>query len=286
VVNFSNNSETGRGKMEQSDTEQHFKKIHPRYPELMGKVAIVTGSSRGIGKGIALRLAREGMRVVINGLNSNRVKNSVDEMRSLGIEALGIPANLGTSQGVVHLIETTMESFNRIDLLVNNAADLRRVPMFEIDEGMLDHQLAANIRGPFLASLKAAEIMKGNEGGNIIHISSIGGLQAHWPGLPYDLTKGALDSMTRAMALDLADYGIRVNAVAPGATTTERTPSPENPRVKAISERIPLKRFGLAEEIGAVVAFLTSPDAGYITGQILYVDGGVTAQISPKGHPI
>jgi 3-oxoacyl-[acyl-carrier protein] reductase len=147
---------------------------------------------------------------------------------------------------------------------------------------MLDNQLAANIRGPFLLSFKAAQIMKANGGGNIIHISSVGGLQAHWPGLPYDMTKGALDSMTQAMALDLAEFGIRVNAVAPGATVTERTPSPEHDRVKAISKRIPLGRFGLSAEIGAAVAFLASPDASYITGQIIYVDGGLTAQLSPK----
>jgi NAD(P)-dependent dehydrogenase (short-subunit alcohol dehydrogenase family) len=92
--------------------------------------------------------------------------------------------------------------------------------------------------------------------------------------------------MTRAMALDLAEYHIRVNAIAPGATATERTPDPEHPKVSAISHRIPLGRFGLSSEIGAAVAFLASPEADYITGQILYVDGGIAAQLSPKGHPI
>ena len=260
----------------------HFNAIKPRYPEFKDQVAIITGSSRGIGKGIALRLAREGMRVVLNGLDPGRVAETLTEMSAIGIEALGIPADVGTSDGVKKLIGNTLEAHGRVDLLVNNAADLRRVPFFEIDEAMLDNQLAANIRGPFLLSYKAAEIMKANGGGNIIHISSVGGLQAHWPGLPYDLTKGALDSMTRAMALGLAEYGIRVNAVAPGATVTERTPAPEDPRVQAISKRIPLERFGLATEVGAVIAFLASPDASYITGQIIYVDGGLTAQLAPQ----
>ena len=268
--------------MTERNAKTLFNAIKPRYPEFKDQVAIITGSSRGIGKGIALRLAREGMHVVINGLNEDRVVATVDEMKSIGIETLGVPANVGTTEGVEKLISKTIEAFGCVDLLVNNAADLRRLPFFEIDEAMLDNQLAANIRGPFLLSFKAAEIMKDNGAGNIIHISSVGGLQAHWSGLPYDMTKGALDSMTQAMALDLAEFGIRVNAIAPGATVTERTPSPEDPRVQAVSKRIPLLRFGLAEEIGAVVAFLASPDACYITGQIIYVDGGLTAQLSPR----
>jgi len=268
--------------MTDQDTNTNYQAIRPRYPELKGKVAIITGSSRGIGKGIALRLAREGMPVVINGLNTERVAETTEQMQRLGIKALGLPADIGTTAGIETLIEKTLETYGRLDLLVNNAADLRRVPFFEIDEAMLDNQLAANIRGPFLAAHKAAAIMKENGGGNIIHISSVGGLQAHWPGLPYDLTKGALDSMTRAMALGLAEYGIRVNAVAPGATATEKTPTPDHPHIQAVSKRIPLGRFGLTAEIGAAVAFLASPEASYITGQIIYVDGGLTAQLTPK----
>jgi NAD(P)-dependent dehydrogenase (short-subunit alcohol dehydrogenase family) len=264
------------------DTRTLFNAIRPRYPEFDGQAAIVTGSSRGIGKGIALRLAKEGMRVVINGLDEARVAEAVGEMKAVGIEALGVPSDVGTTGGVEKLVGETMRAFGRVDVVVNNAADLRRVPFLEVDEAMLDNQLAANIRGPFLLSARTAEIMKANGGGNIIHISSVGGLQAHWPGLPYDMTKGALDSMTQAMALDLAEYGIRVNAIAPGATATERTPDLEDPRIQAVSKRIPLLRFGLAEEIGAAVAFLVSPDAGYITGQIIYVDGGLTAQLSPR----
>ena len=268
--------------MTKEDTKTLFNEMRPRYPELKDQVAIITGSSRGIGKAIALRLAREGMKVVINGLNPERVADAVAEMKSINIDALGVPANLGTTEGVESLIKQTMDAFGRLDLVVNNAADLRRVTFLEVDEAMLDNQLAANIRGPFLLSFKAAKIMKKNGAGNIIHISSVGGMQAHWPGLPYDMTKGALDSMTQAMALDLAEYGIRVNAVAPGATVTERTPGSEDPRIQAVSKRIPLLRFGLSAEIGAVVAFLASPEASYITGHILYVDGGLTAQLSPR----
>jgi NAD(P)-dependent dehydrogenase (short-subunit alcohol dehydrogenase family) len=123
-------------------------------------------------------------------------------------------------------------------------------------------------------------------GGNIIHISSVGGLRAHWRGLPYDVTKGALDAMTRAMALELAAYDIRVNCVAPGATLTEHHPEINHPRMQEVAARIPLKRFGEGLEIGAAIAFLASDDAAYITGQVVYVDGGITAQLSPPGQPI
>jgi 3-oxoacyl-[acyl-carrier protein] reductase len=122
--------------------------------------------------------------------------------------------------------------------------------------------------------------------GCIVHISSVGGLRVHQPGVPYDVTKAALDGLTRAMGVELADSGIRVNAIAPGAIHTERRPPLDDPAMQAIADRIPLRRFGHPLEIGAVVAFLASPDASYITGQVIYVDGGITTQLSPRGQPI
>lgn len=263
-----------------------YESIQPRYPELRGQVAIITGSSRGIGKGIALRLAREGMRIVINGRNPEAVTATAEALRELGAEVLAIPGDVSCAQEVDRLFQETLNAFGTVDLLVNNAADLRRVHFFEVDETLLDHQLANNIKGPYLCAYRAAEAMRRAGRGNIVHISSVGGLRAHWQGLPYDLTKGAIDAMTRAMALELAIYGIRVNAVAPGAIRTEHTVPPEHPAAQAVAQRIPLGRFGLPLEIGAAVAFLASPDASYITGQVLYVDGGITAQLSPPGQPI
>mgnify|MGYP001224178598 CR=1 FL=1 len=260
--------------------------IRPRYPELAGQVAIVTGSSRGIGKGIATRLAREGMKVVVNSRTPETTQAAAAELRALGADVIAVPANVGQTEGVNKLIDETLRAFGTIDLLVNNAADLRRPPFFNVTEALLDTQLADNIRGPFLCSYRAAQVMRQAGRGNIIHISSVGGLRAHLPGLPYDMTKGALDAMTRAMAVELAPHGIRVNAVAPGATRTERTPPPEEPRIQAVSKRIPLGRFGTSLEIGAAVAFLASPEASYITGQIIYVDGGITTQLSPPGQPL
>ncbi|MDF1514042.1 MAG: glucose 1-dehydrogenase [Anaerolineae bacterium] len=264
-----------------------YKDIPARYPELAGKIAVVTGSSRGIGKSIALRLAREGMGIVLNGRSFDRLNETTAEFRNLGIDVLAVQADMASSTEIESLFTATIKHFGTVDLLVNNAAILQRRHFFDVEASLLDSALAANVRGPYLCAYHAAEIMRQNpDGGNIIHISSVGGLRAHWRGLPYDVTKGALDAMTRAMAIELAAYHIRVNAIAPGATITERTPGADDPRVKAVEQRIPLQRFGTGLEIGAVTAFLASKDASYIIGQILYVDGGITAQLSPPGQDI
>jgi NAD(P)-dependent dehydrogenase (short-subunit alcohol dehydrogenase family) len=258
-----------------------------RYPEFAGQVAIITGSSRGIGKGTAIRLAREGMKVVINSRDAGAVEATAAELRALGVEVLAIPGDVGREEDVNRLFDGTLAAWGKVDLVVNNAADLRRVPFFEVSHAMFDGQLLSNIRGPWLCSWRAAQTMRTAGGGNIIHISSVGGLRAHWPGLPYDVTKGAIDAMTRAMALELSDYGIRVNAIAPGPILNERWLARMNSeRAQETARRVPLARFGYPEEIGAAVAFLHSSEAAYITGQVIYIDGGLTAQLSPRGQPV
>lgn len=272
--------------MADMDIATLYATIPARYPELRGRVAIVTGSSRGIGKGIALRLGREGMKVVINSRTAEAVAATTAELRALGIEALAVPADLGRTEEIDRLFAETLRAFGAVDVLVNNAADLRRVEFFEMDEELLDHQLAANIRGPYVASMRAARLMREQGRGSIIHISSVGGARAHWRGHPYDAAKGAIDAMTRAMAIELAPHGIRVNAVAPGPIRIERTPPSEHPAVQAVMGRVPIARYGTVLEIGAVVAFLASDDASFIVGQVIYVDGGLTAQLSPPGQPV
>lgn len=263
-----------------------YESIRPRYPEFTDQVAVVTGSSRGIGLGIALRLLREGMRVVITDRVAEEVEITAAALRSLGATVLAVHADVGYTAEVDRLFEATVQAFGRVDLLVNNAADLRRGPFLDLDEEMLDAQLASNVRGPYLCSHRAAELMRGSGAGNIIHISSVGGLRAHWQGLPYDLTKGAIDAMTRAMALDLAPYGIRVNCIGPGPIFACGGDPFQGSWAEAAKERVPLARLGVTLDIGAAVAFLASPDASYITGQVLYVDGGLTAQLTPAGQPI
>ena len=191
------------------DIAELYASIVPRYPEFRGQVAIVTGSSRGIGKGIALRLGREGMKVVVNSRTAEAVEATTAELRNLGIDALAVTADLGETAGVDRLFDETLRAYGTVDLLVNNAAALRRSDIFSVDEAMLDLQLASNIRGPYMCSKRVAEIIRDKRAGSIIHISSVGGGRAHWKGEPYDMTKGALDALTRAMALDLGEYGVQ-----------------------------------------------------------------------------
>jgi 3-oxoacyl-[acyl-carrier protein] reductase len=207
-------------------------------------------------------------------------------MGALGVDLLAFPGDLSQAATIAQLFAQTEAHYGGVDLLVNNAAHLERRRLLDEHGDLLDLQLETNIRGPYLCSVHAANLMRAGNGGNIVHISSVGAFQAHWRGFPYDVTKGAINAMTWAMAIDLADYKIRVNAIGPGATRTYRTPPDDHPGVQRVAARIPLGRFGTTLELGAVVAFLASPEASYITGQVIYVDGGLTAQLTPKGEGV
>lgn len=264
----------------------HFHSLTPRYPEFKGQVAVVTGGAQGIGQGIVLRLAREGMRVVVADIDADALAATADALRALDVDLLPYHADLSQPADIARLFATVETAYGRLHLLVNNAADLERKRFLDEQGSLLDHQLATNVRGPYLCAYHAANLMRAAGGGSIVHISSVGAARAHWRGFPYDVTKGAINALTQAMAIDLAEYHIRVNAVGPGATRTYRTPPDDHPKMRAVAARIPMGRFGLVDEVSAAVAFLASPDAGYITGQVLYVDGGLLAQISPRGQEV
>ncbi|MDW3179570.1 MAG: glucose 1-dehydrogenase [Acidimicrobiia bacterium] len=257
----------------------HQTSLHTaRHPELSGRVAVVTGAAAGIGEGVARRLAAEAMSVVLADIDAEKLDHTTSSVVSAGATAMAVHADLSDVDGVDALFAQTHERFGKIDLLVNNAADLRRHEFVDAHDALLEHQLATNVRGPYLCAQRAAVAMKEIGGGSIINISSVGGVQAHQTGNPYDLTKGAIDSMTRAMAVELGQFSIRVNAIGPGVTSTHRSRSIGD---GVGDERIPLRRFGTVDDIAAMVAFLASDEAAYVTGQILYVDGGITAQLSP-----
>jgi 3-oxoacyl-[acyl-carrier protein] reductase len=264
--------------------EEEYGALTPRYPELRGRVAVVTGGAKGIGLGIALRLAREGMRIVIGDIDGQTLSAAAASLKALDIPFQAIEGDLSQPAAIQQLFTETKNAYGGVDVLVNNAANLDRFRLLDEHEELLDLQLETNVRGPYLCSTHAASMMRDAGGGNIVHISSVGGIRAHWRGFPYDVTKGAIDAMTRAMAIDLAEYNIRVNAIGPGATRTRRTPPDSHPGVQAMSGRIPVGRFGFVSELSSVVAFLASDEASYITGQIIYVDGGITAQLSPPGQ--
>ena len=256
--------------------------ISAKFPDLAGKVAIVTGTSRGIGCGIASFLGRQGMKLMVTSLPDENGQAFADQLARSGVKCHFAAADLSTQQGAQTVFDEAVERFGRIDLLVNNAAHLRSAGFLELDEEVYRKSCELNLRIVYGLSLRVARHMAEAGGGNIVHISSVGGLQGHYNNSGYDAAKGAVDALTRAMALDLARHNIRVNAVAPGAMDSRPgTQRAAEWRKRTRGGSIPLARLGTVEEIGAAVAFLASDAAAYITGQILYVDGGLTAQLVP-----
>ena len=257
----------------------------PRYPELAGRVAVVTGAAKGIGQGIAVRLAGEGMRLVVADKDAPSLRITAADLRDLGAEVIQVVGDLSETSEIDRMFEETMSAFGTVDLLVNNAADLHRRRLLDDHDELLDSQLATNVRSPYLCSQKAARIMRDAEsGGSIVNISSVGALRAHYRGFPYDVTKGAINALTLAMAIELGEFGIRVNAIGPGVTHTYKTELLTDPETyRTTAGRIPLRRYGTPSDYAAMVAFLASSEADYVTGQVIYVDGGITAQLSPPG---
>jgi 3-oxoacyl-[acyl-carrier protein] reductase len=182
-----------------------------------GKVVLVTGAGHGIGLAVARRFGAEGARVVVNDLHAERAQEAAS-----GIEgALALPADVSKKTEVDVMFDALLERFGTIDVLVNNAGDIYAARHFlEGDEAWWDHVLGVNLKGAFLCSLRAARVMAKNRAGNIIHMSSGGATRAHRGNVPYDASKGGIEAMTRAMALDLAPYNVRVNAVVPGLIRT------------------------------------------------------------------
>ena len=271
---------------------QHDGTNRGRHPELRGRVAVITGAARGIGLGIARRLAVEGMRLALVDIDGPALERATAELEPIaatgsdGAGPLPIVADIGKGSDISSLFETVLAARGTVDLLVNNAADLHRREALDDHPELLDRQLAVNVSGPYLCSQRAARVMREGGGGVIVNLSSVGATRAHHRGLPYDVTKGAINAMTMAMAIDLGRFGIRVNAIGPGVTHTYRTDAVDPEQRRRVAERIPLQRFGTVEDIAAAVAFLGSDDASYITGQILHVDGGITAQLSPRTAPL
>ncbi|HZP81151.1 MAG TPA: glucose 1-dehydrogenase [Chthonomonadaceae bacterium] len=243
---------------------------------LAGKVAIVTGASRGIGAAIARRLAADGARVVVNySASEEAARQVITQIGEAGGEAVAVQADLSDYWQIPGLFEMAMLQYGRLDILVNNAGVAEFHPLGEITQREYERQFDVNVRGVLFASQEAAKRF-GEEGGRIINITS-GAAQACPPGTSvYSATKAAVEAMTKSHAAELGPRQITVNAVAPGFTETDMLAAvfPADARASMIA-RTPLGRIGTPEDIADVVAFLVSDDARWITGQVIGVNGGL-----------
>jgi 3-oxoacyl-[acyl-carrier protein] reductase len=245
---------------------------------LTGKVALVTGGSRGIGAAIAKALADDGADVAISyAASAGKADAVVKELKAKGVRAEAFKADQASSKEVEALVKTVAERFGRLDILVNNAGVFITGQVHDRANNLaeLDRQFAVNVGGVAAAVRAAAPLMR--EGGRIISIGSVVGETSPFPGIAdYSATKGAVAAYTRGWARDLGPMGITVNNVQPGPIDTDMNPADGDSAPHATASTA-LGRYGKPEEVAAAVAFLASPNAGYITGATLNVDGGLTA---------
>ena len=242
---------------------------------LSGKVAIVTGAAHGIGRAIAERYGMEGATVVVCDVDAGGAEAVARGISDAGGTAVALVADVSDATAVDRLFDETLERFGAVDVLVNNAGltDTER-HFLDGDEEWWDRIHAVNLKGSFLCGLRAAKQMARRGNGVIINVSSGGATRAHRGNAAYDATKGGIEALTRAMAVDLAPYGVRVNGLIPGSIDSKGM-SAETKRERG--EAIPLGRVGEPAEMTGAAVFLASDDAGYVTGHLLAVDGGILA---------
>lgn len=243
---------------------------------LNGKVAIVTGGSRGIGREIALKLAGLGAAVVINYTSSeDKALKVKEEIEALGGKALIYKADVSDFKASSDLVEKTIEAFGQIDILVNNAGVTRDTLLLRMREEDFDMVINVNLKGAFNMIKHASSKMLKKKYGKIISISSVVGIYGNVGQANYAASKAGIIGLTKSAAKELASRGINVNAVAPGFIETDMTEVLNDKLKEGMLNAIPLKRFGKASDVADLVAFLASDDSGYITGQVISIDGGL-----------
>jgi len=237
------------------------------------KIALVTGSSRGIGKGIAMEMARQAYTVVVHGsTESPRLRSTYEEVKKLSPASICVVAELSSSAAIRKMFDVIRSTFGRLDALVNNAAMQNPSPMLELKESDWDHVLSVNLKAPFLCAQQAAPLMQ-PAGGKIVNITSVHATDPKRNFAHYSSSKAGLEMLSKCMALELAQYDIQANSIIVGAIGTEMTP-PE--RQAIVIPAGPAARIGTVEEIARLVAFLCSDSCDYMTGASIAVDGGLT----------
>ncbi len=245
------------------------------------KVVVITGAARGIGAACARRFAGEGARVVVADINEEAGEKTAKELVDAGHDARFTACDVGERLDIRNLVTSTLEAYDRIDVLVNNAGIIVAADFLELAEEDFDRVIRVNLKGMFLAGQAVArqmvaQVEEGGEPGAIVNMSSINAVFAIPNQVPYSVSKGGVNQLTKVMAMALAPYAIRVNAIGPGSIMTDMLKVvAENPEaMDKVLSRTPLGRIGEAEEIASVASFLASSDASYITGQTIYPDGG------------
>lgn len=244
--------------------------------KLNGKVAIVTGGNSGIGKGIALMFAKEGAKVCIVGRNERRGAETVARIEETGGEGFFIKADVGSSRDMRMIVEKTVETYGKLDIMVNNAAIIHQARLLDLEDEDWDMIIRNNLRSVFLGSKYAAiQMVRQGHGGRIINLSSIHAKIAEPQAAPYTAAKGGIEAFTRTIATELAPHRITANILAPGATYTELTVPMYTPSVKeALYKRIPMKAIANPEDIACGALFMASDEAWYMTGARICIDGG------------
>jgi NAD(P)-dependent dehydrogenase (short-subunit alcohol dehydrogenase family) len=246
---------------------------------LEGKTALVTGAAKGVGRGIALELAREGADLAINDFSDSiGAEATAAEIRSLGRKAIAVLADVGTAAEVDRMFEVVMKQFPRLDVLVNNAGIQTWKALLDLEERDWDRVMATNLKGCFLCTQRAARHMKVAGGGRIVNIGS-GSNKVAFPKLvDYTASRGGIEMLTKVAAVELGPYQITVNCVAPGAIETERTRTEAQDFAGTWGQLTPLGRIGTPLDVGRAVVFFASEASAFVTGQTLWVDGGLFAK--------